>query len=191
MSGPMRDTEGGVGTEDVPPMVRPLRIVARISLLVSVIAGCGILLTILIIVSGAKTGGYFEAIQTLSVMRMKLLPSMVLCGLILVGVAGLMTWLITLYSSFRVAGPLFRFSRNVEMEILDGPCATVTIRRDDQLQDNYAEIERTVLSLERYYGEVLSQVDEISFAMGDSEQDNSQAIARSIRRLKSPLIPDG
>jgi hypothetical protein len=144
-----------------------LKLLGRVSLWFSVVALIGFVAVMLM--SGSERGRYLETIHSLSVMQQQL-PWIVLSGgLLLVIGTGVTTWLITLYSSFRVAGPLHRFSRNLEAGIREGEVGTLRIRSDDYLQDESRLLEQTVTGLYGHYAKLDGLVDEALAELGSAE----------------------
>ncbi len=149
---------------DLSPYLQDqLRLIGRIALVVSLVAATALLLTLWGLFSGQPQGDYYRIIQALTRSQEQLPVAMLIGGALIVSLAGLMTWFMVLYSSARITGPLYRFARNLELEISEGPVQTVQLRSGDHLQalsgklataaDNlgrhYADQERTVAALQR------------------------------------------
>jgi len=101
--------------------------------------------------------------------------------------AGLMTWFILLYSSARIAGPLFRFRKNLELEINEGPVPTIQLRKGDYLQDLSGKLSNTVEHLSERYSNQLQAVDALQQQIISDEFDNSKRYRELLTRLKAAV----
>ncbi|MEH6628822.1 MAG: hypothetical protein V7739_20465 [Motiliproteus sp.] len=135
-----------------------LKIVGKISLWFSFVAAAGLLALFFIVDDSGST--YLDAVQSMSITRKNLPWMMLVGGLFLVTGTGVTTWLITLYSSFRVAGPIFRFTANLEQGLKAGEVPLVKVRHDDCLQDESQTLQITVKELYGYYQGLEAQLDE-------------------------------
>lgn len=103
-----------------PAMLFSLRRVARIALGIGAGAACVPAVTVFFL--GDRSGAcYDELIRSRSLNQQLLGPALAIGGLVLVAFSTALTWGIALYSSFRVAGPLFRLTRNLETAVARGP----------------------------------------------------------------------
>lgn len=127
-----------------------LKLIGRISLWFSFLAIVGMLIIYFSISSPGDS--YHQNIRELSISQKNLPWVMLVTGLILIMFTGIITWMITLYSTFRIAGPLFRFSRNVEEWIKHEKCNTVPLRKEDSLQEESHLMEETINTLYEYLG---------------------------------------
>ena len=128
-----------------------LSMVARIALGTAVAAALVLGLVLLLAVDHSGTT-YAELVQAHSITRRNLGPAFLVGGLVLAVVVALSTWLICLYSSFRVAGPLYRFTRNLEQASAGGK--PLDIRRDDCLQDLSTELKGSLEHLQAQHHEL-------------------------------------
>ena len=77
-----------------------------------------------------QTGeNYFQTILALTRSQQQLAIAMLIGGALVIALAGLITWTFTLYFSHRIAGPIYRFTKNLELEIEKGPVTTIAIRK--------------------------------------------------------------
>jgi len=149
-----------------------LRLIGKISLWFSFLAVIGLLIVFFSVTSPGES--YQQNIRALSLSHKNLPWIMLITGLILTLFTGLITWLITLYSSFQLAGPLFRFSRNVEAWINTGKRNTIPLRKGDSLQLESRLMEETITRYYDYldgYQPVLTQALKAANS-GDIEQLN-------------------
>lgn len=139
-----------------------------------------ITLALLLAFIGNSSGStYLSIVKSGSVTRQSLGPSMLLAGLFLVSAAAAITWLVALYASFRIAGPLFRFSRNMEILIGSGDLKLVPIRKEDQLQEEARQFMQSFTLLQEHYREIGAAAND-TLAKIDSGDPN---LAQSLKKL--------
>lgn len=124
------------------------KLIGKISLWFSFLAIVGLLIIFFAVASPSES--YQQNIRELSISQKNLPWVMLVTSLILILITGVITWLITLYSSFRISGPLFRFSRNVEDWIKIGKRNAVPLRREDSLQEESRLMLETINGLYGY-----------------------------------------
>lgn len=117
-------------------------LIGKISLWFSFLAVIGLLIVFFSVASPSES--YQQNIRALSLSQKSLPWVMLVSGLILTLITGIITWLITLYSSFRITGPLFRFSRNVEAWIRHGQRNIIPLRKGDALQQESQLMAETI-----------------------------------------------
>ncbi|MBF0283238.1 MAG: hypothetical protein HQL51_02135 [Magnetococcales bacterium] len=144
--------------EDLPPMVHRLRRVGRIALLVGMVALIALVGMLLLVASG-RGEDYAAVIGNVSLSRRQLGPAMVLTGLIIVALGGVITWSIALYSTLRVAGPLFRFTKDLDRMIADGPLPPAKNREDDDLHKARHELAQAAGALQEHYDQISELTD--------------------------------
>ncbi|MCB1914393.1 MAG: hypothetical protein KDG52_01550 [Rhodocyclaceae bacterium] len=143
---------------DSAPQTGQLRLIGRISLLFALLAMAGLAMVLLL--ARPVDGGYLDVIRNLSASRAQLPGLMAVGGLLLVVGTALTTWLIALYSSFRVAGPLHRFCIDLERGVRDGQVPRVRVRANDAAQQEARYLEETVADLYRQQDEIGSLLDD-------------------------------
>jgi hypothetical protein len=158
-----------------------LKLVAKISLGVGAVAVLSLLLS-LALISGQDTESYAAIIRSNSITRANLGPTMLVIGLMLVAVAGVITWMIALYSSFRIAGPLYRFSRNLKLASTSDSADLIELRKGDRLREQAGHIKHAVSTLREHYAAVEQAAKEASAAL---EQGDAQGYAEAVTRLKA------
>ncbi len=92
---------------------------------------------------------YREVIWSHVLSKQSLPNALLVAGLSLIVLVGVLTWLLALLGSFRVAGPLYRLARNLEAAVGGEPLAGV--RRGDALQDTVARLELATTALNEHY----------------------------------------
>lgn len=146
------------GTTKQLPAVKgiDLKLVSRFALYTSVVAIVMLVLSVLFLTDHAGTS-YTEIIYAHSLSQKHLKPVLLISGLCLLSFVAFITWLFTIYSSFRIAGPLYRFSRNLE-QAAEG-VAPIGVRSDDALQDVSEQLTQSVSSLHNHYREIDIQIN--------------------------------
>ena len=152
-----------------------LRLVSRIALIVGGLACLGMVLVLTFITD--KSGVTYETIiRSHSLSRQNLGPALLVVGLFLVAFSGVITYLISLYTGFYIAGPLFRFARNLEIFIAEGQVDPIPTRENDQLKQEEQQIKRSITKLQHHYGELRAATDAALIQLA-SQQNPSAAIA--------------
>lgn len=161
-----------------------VKLVAKIGLSVTLASGVGLLLVLLPI--GDQPGtGYRQVIGAFGSVRQNLGPAMLVFGLVMVGFAGMTTWLLSLYTSFRIAGPLFRISRNLEMQLEQGPVAPVPLRTTDTLQDEWKAFESGVGVLRAHQEDLRQAFHQVESAVAEHQRTgDANALGQAMARLK-------
>ncbi len=95
--------------------------------------------------SNEAGSSYTDMIKAQLLSRAQLLPALWVAGLFLLSLVALITGFIAIYSSFRVAGPLYRFARNLS---LSEKHSIVGIREGDCLQEVSRQLQDSIHSLE-------------------------------------------
>jgi hypothetical protein len=129
--GSKKDKEN-IGAHQYVLTLGRFRRVANISLWVALIAVLSLLALIFAIEKPSKS--YVGSILNLAITLKNLHWMMALAACWLLAATAATTWFITLYSSFRVAGPLYRLSRNLEHASIKGYIELINIRGSDLLQ---------------------------------------------------------
>lgn len=168
---------------DEPQIFFHLKLVAKITLLVGAAACAGLILALMLI-SHQSGSSYAETIRSYSLTREHLGAALLVAGLFLVAFAAVITWLISLYSSFRIAGPLFRFSRNLEMSITQGPATLVPIRKRDSLQKEHGQLELSMHSLQAHYGALREAAGRAVAILESGDRHGYPETASAIAKLK-------
>lgn len=154
--------------------------VAKIALIIAAVSCLGAVL-VLHFITGSSGENYAEVARYFSLSRKSIGPTLLVAGLILASFASIITWLIALYTSFYIAGPLFRFSRNFESLIEQGPISPVPTRKTDRLKQEEQQIKRSVIKLQQHYGEMRAAAEE-ALAHLDSQPASSIAKLKEIDR---------
>ena len=170
-----------------------LKVIAKVAVAISVLAAVVLLGTIYYLLSEQPHQSYYQAMQALTKTQDQLVIAMLLGGALIVSVAGIMTWFITLYTSARIAGPLYRFSQNIELEITQGPVSIIGLRKGDPFQDLSHKLNGTVEGLSRYYEDQHELIDEMhrTLEVGPEQygkNNEHQHFKRLLQQLKETAI---
>lgn len=167
-------------TVTTPPVFFHLKLVAGISLAVGVLAAL-VLLAILTLITGESGESYGAIIRSHSLTRRHLGAAMLVAGLLLLAFTALVTCLIVLYSSFRVAGPLYRFGQNLQLAGTSDRTALVELRRADPLGAHADGVKQAVAAVRAHYAGLndACQCAAQALAAGDAH-----AYAEALARLK-------
>ncbi|MCF6280996.1 MAG: hypothetical protein L3J28_02110 [Candidatus Polarisedimenticolaceae bacterium] len=173
--------------DDIVPVSMHLQLIGKVALVTSAVAALTLLIVIFFV--GADGGNsYLEALQSHSISQSNLGVVMLIMGLFLIGFVAVVTWVVTLYASFRVAGPLFRFCRDLELSpIADRP---IGIRKDDYLQEVSQELLDTVATLRSHYKEVEAVTSQLSDAYQDSNKKKIAELLVTINELEGQVHVD-
>jgi len=158
-----------------------LKLVAKVSLGVGAVAVLSLLISLLL-VSGPAEESYAAIIRSNSITNAHLGKVMLTIGLMLVAIAGVITWMIALYSSFRVAGPLYRFTQNLKLATASDSSRLIELRKGDALTEQAEHIKQAVAALREHYASVESAASAAAQAL---DRDDATAYADAIARLKA------
>ena len=170
--------------DPVLSMQNRLRLTARVALGVGCVSALALLLALYLLLRDQRAENYYQIIQSLTLSQDRLALAMVTAGALTLLLAGLLTWFIVLYSSHRVAGPLYRFSKNLELEIERGPVATTGLRKNDDFQDLSQRLGSAAAGLSRYYDDQRALLDELSRALDSAQELDPERYRELLRRLR-------
>jgi HAMP domain-containing protein len=151
---------------------------------VALIAGAlsfGVLLAVLVFISDPAGESYWRVVRSHSITRQSLATSLLLAGCLLVLAVAFITWLFSLYASFRIAGPLYRFARNLEQLSGGGTARLVPIRQDDQLQEEANKLQEAAQRLADHYRHVAAAADRGLAAVAAADAGE---LARAVTKLR-------
>lgn len=154
------------------------KLIAKVTLYTG-LSAAAILLVLLFAISAKGEGSYIAIIQAHTITRLQLGSSMLIAALLVLISVVVSVWLISLYSSFRVAGPLYRLSQNLHAAMSFG--RQNQIRHDDALHDVARDLRGSVEKLEQHYQQLQSEVDEI---LSNIDQNDVDAVNTGLSRLR-------
>ncbi|WP_426417183.1 hypothetical protein [Aestuariirhabdus sp. LZHN29] len=169
-------------------ILSPLKQVGKISLLTGLFAVMGIAL-LLGWVLYSLPRGYEELGVELMETQRHLPWLMSLTALLLIVGAAATTWVISLYASFRIAGPLYRFARNLEIQYRHSGEPVLSIRQGDALQAESDALMATIEVLQRYREGVARDINRLNGQLEVSEgaPADIKPLAADLRQQIDPL----
>ncbi|WP_207062945.1 hypothetical protein [Motiliproteus sp. SC1-56] len=160
-----------------------IRLVGKISLWFSLVAAIG--LGAVVLLTASAPGSYIETVQSLAYTRRQLPWVMLVGGLILALSTGVITWLITLYSTFRVAGPMRRFAVILEQGTAASRSPSRGLRDDDCLQPESEALRVALASYASYREQLGSELDALIAQLEDGPvTPDSDNLLAQLRQLK-------
>lgn len=164
------------------PYAFHFKLVGKIALAVAAVAALGIPV-LLHVVTDAGGTSYGEIIGSRIRAEEQLGPTLWFFGLLLTALSGLATWFFALYGSFRVAGPLFRFSRNLEAVLAGSRPHLTPIRHADYLQDESRNLVAAVTRIEGHYQRLGQAAEALREALAMVPRDPAR-VAKALAALK-------
>ncbi len=156
---------------------------ALIALLIGLAAA--IVLGGLVYFLGAESGGsYTEMIKAHWLTRSHLVPALWVAGLFLLSLAAMITGVITLYSSFRVAGPLYRFARNLAVSENH---SIIGIRDGDCLQDVSRQLLDSIQTLKQHRQSIRELTDKAEQCLQSNNENAAAEYAALIKQLTARI----
>ena len=155
-----------------------LKLIMKVAVFTGLCASV-VLLVLLFVISGEGQGSYLQIIQAHTITRQQLASSMLIAVLLLLGIIGISVWLISLFSSFRIAGPLYRLTQNLQAALSFSP--QQDIRHDDALQDIARELRDSSEHLKLHYQQFHEQIETIEASL---KNQNNDALNVALIRLK-------
>jgi len=112
---------------------------------------------------GGQEADYNRIVQILWNTRNNLTMVTLTVTSILVSIIGIMTWLLCLYASFRLAGPIYRLENLLENEITDQNTSFTHLRENDLflLKLSYHSLRKAVLNQKKLKDDVNNKIDAI------------------------------
>ncbi|MCF6354172.1 MAG: hypothetical protein L3J26_03565 [Candidatus Polarisedimenticolaceae bacterium] len=159
------------------------KMISRITLATMLAAGL-VLLAALLFFKNEQGFDYLGLVQSYTVTAKNLDAMLIIAGLFLLFCVGAASWVLTLYASFRIAGPLFRIARNLESasNSRDLP----GIRKRDCLQDVSQQLQTAVNMLHDHYACIGSMLDHLEQELLKEAKDKD-AIKSYINALKNDV----
>ncbi len=138
----------GNGSNFAPSQLEKMEHVAKLSLFIGFFCALGILLLALYL--DTPNSDYLRSISSLVTSSERLDLLMLLTACCLVGACAAVTWSISVYNSHHIAGPLFRFSKNLQLDEDGNPPQLIRIRDTDYL---HSEHDMLCDSLNHFYAQ--------------------------------------
>ncbi len=156
------------------------KIISRITLATMLAAGLVLLVAVLLF-EDEQGLDYLSLVQSYTVTEKNLDAMLIMAGLFLLFCVGTASWVLTLYASFRIAGPLFRMARN--LELASSRRDLPGIRKRDCLQDVSQQLQTAVNMLHDHYACIGTQLDHLEQELLKESKDKN-AIRSYINALK-------
>lgn len=169
-------------TGEPHPYAFHFKLVGKIALAVAGAATLGIPVLLQVVTDAGGTR-YGEIIGSRMRVEEQLAPTLWFFGLLLCALSALATWFFALYGSFRVAGPLFRFSRNLDAVLADGAAPLTPIRHADYLQAESRQLAEAVRRIDDHYRRLDTAARDLRQALAAVPRDAAR-IARALEALK-------
>lgn len=163
-----------------PLMFFHLKLVAKIALAAGMTAVL-CLMVALSFLAGSPGESYQAIVRSSAITGESLGPLMLLASLTLVSLVGVLTWLITLYSSFRIAGPLYRFAQNFKLLTKNHSAKLIELRTGDSLRNQEQHVKQAITGLRAHYAAVEHACDQAGAAL---ERGDATAYAGAITALR-------
>jgi len=157
---------------------RRLEWIKLIAIWISLMAVFGLIMFFILVPN--HTLNYAEQVRSLHISQQQLPRLMFAVGLLLAAGTGLTTWIIAVYSSFRLAGPLYRMSENLKTAIATSEVDHVPLRHGDLLQDDALLLQDVSAHLVHHYQSLNELVTQAQAAV---VQQDDEAILAAIHAL--------
>lgn len=163
--------------------LRRLRRIGQFSLLLALLATLA-LYALPLLFSPIEDADYAATLSQLAHLQRSLNLAVLAGALVLVALAAISTWAIALYSSFRVAGPLFRLARNLDALIADRDAELLPLRKGDRLQQEAAALLAAQHALQAHYAALQHALERtrIASSAADAGTESQEPLA-ALRQL--------
>ncbi|MDH5393603.1 MAG: hypothetical protein OEY11_10485 [Gammaproteobacteria bacterium] len=142
-----------------------------------------ILLLMISVVLVGYEGDYRDFIQSQAITRKNMQFAVIIVSLLLIFVTAFISWLVALYGSFKIAGPLYRFTQNLAH--CHQTDRMLNIRSDDCLQDLSEKIINAAKELEQHKLALSAQLEKITDHLKrPAAEQHKQELAELLQQLK-------
>ena len=159
-----------------PALLVHLSLISNIAVVTSLVCVVG-LLVLSYHLFPEFAGNYLAVVSAYAISREQMVPSMLFVTLLMISVTGIITWSIALYSSFRIAGPIYRMCRNIEQAISEPVASSLPLRQEDFLQAESQELIAAIDRLNNHYDQLEVEIDD-AFELLQSQQDDGIRVAK-------------
>ncbi|MBF0427467.1 MAG: hypothetical protein HQL94_00980 [Magnetococcales bacterium] len=160
-----------------------LQQVAKIALITGAVALLCLTAT-LYYLAGDRGTNYQEILSAYSMTKRQLVPALLLSGFVLITLTSLITWMIALYSTYRIAGPLHRFGLNLKRQIQEGPLPVEAFREGDWLQEEHLHFSAAASRLQYHYDSMSELTDLAMAELQLVEPDLGGGLTTTLQQLK-------
>ena len=116
-----------------------------------------------------------------------ILPTVLLSGIIVVIVVGMATIIITLFTSHKIAGPLYAIEKRVDEVAALNLKTEFHVRADDQIKPLAVGLDVMVSNLRKGVKDVRKALSELETTMGKPECSMSAEAGNKLAQLKSTI----
>lgn len=147
--------------------------------------GVAVLCLLVAVWSLMGSGGesYQEMLNLYAASYRQLVPTLLLAGVALTSLAGVTTWVIALYGTHRIAGPLARFSRNLKRQIQDGPLPLEQLQEGHFLQEQHLHFSAATSRLQYHYDNMRELTDLAVAQLALSNPNLGGGLTATMQRL--------
>ncbi|HIJ84999.1 MAG TPA: hypothetical protein HPQ00_12460, partial [Magnetococcales bacterium] len=145
-------------TRSSPTMIAHLHLVAKLSLWTGLSSGI-VFAAVLFYLDIGQGNDYASLFHSLVMTRHHLKPVLLISGALLLASTGVVTWMIAIYSTYRVAGPLHQFTQTLKRQIEDGPCSVGHLRGTGDLESERLRLAGAANRLQYHYDGISELVD--------------------------------
>jgi len=164
-----------------------LKLVSYLAFLTGLVA---IIVLVLMVIYLGGGGGhtYSEIFKANWLTQERLGSAMWIAGLFLLALIAFFTGLICVYSSFRIAGPLYRFSRN--LSITSDNQLRLGIRHNDALQGLSRSLLESIETIDKHKIKLAELIDEAQSYLDSGDRDGYAAMVKKIQAHISRVYID-
>ncbi|MBF0420639.1 MAG: hypothetical protein HQL78_10805 [Magnetococcales bacterium] len=166
-----------------PAMVGHLHLVAKLALWTGLSSGIVFTATLLYLES-TPGSDYASIFHSLIMTRQQLKPALVISGSVLLTLTGLITWMIAIYSTYRVAGPLHQFTLALMRQIENGPCSVGDLAGTDDLKNEHLRLAGAANRLQFHYDTLSELVDLIRVQLELEQPNLNDGLRHNLQKLK-------
>ncbi|MEO5351088.1 MAG: hypothetical protein H7836_15815 [Magnetococcus sp. YQC-3] len=160
-----------------------LRQVAKIAVTTWGVAVLCLLLAVQFLV-GDQGKSYQETLNIYLLGHNNLLPTLLIAGGALASLAGLTTWLFALHGTHLIAGPLARFSHNLQRQIQEGPLPIEQLQDGHFLQVEHLHFAASTRRLQYHYDSI-SELTDLALAQLQLPDPNANGgLAATLQQLR-------
>ncbi|MDD5165857.1 MAG: methyl-accepting chemotaxis protein [Candidatus Omnitrophica bacterium] len=116
-----------------------------------------------------------------------ILPAVLMSSVIVVLLVGLATIIITLFTSHKIAGPLYRMEQDVKEIAAGNLKVRINLRHGDELKDMAESLEEMVRNLQGNVSAIKSTIFELEGAIDSLNKDDTQASKELIKKINQEL----
>ena len=110
---------------------------------------------------GTLTSSFHQSRVTIKSTALAILPAAIYTNLITLGLITLATIVVTLFISHRIAGPMFRFEKELKAIGEGDLTKDIRLRKEDQITEMAASLNKTVASLHEKVLDIKKGVEQI------------------------------